>query len=99
MFNQWARQQIEIEPGTALSIDGKAITGTLVEHKATQQNFMSLVSLDCQQQGVVLQAQAFENRHQSELEVVQHLLKVLHLEGNIVTLDALHAQKKPLRLS
>lgn len=99
VFNQWARQQIEIEPGTALSIDGKAITGTLVEHKATQQNFMSLVSLYCQQQGVVLQAQAFENRHQSELEVVQHLLKVLHLEGNIVTLDALHAQKKPLRLS
>lgn len=99
VFNQWAQQHIELEPGEALSVDGKAIAGTLVEHKATQQNFMSLVSLYCQQQGVVLQVQAFENQHQSELEVVQQLLKALHLEGNIVTLDALHAQKKPLRPS
>lgn len=99
VFNQWARQHIEIEPGTALSIDGKAIAGTLVEHKASQQNFMSLVSLYCQQQGVVLQAQAFENQHTSELEVVQQLLKALYLEGNIITLDALHTQKKPLKPS
>jgi DDE_Tnp_1-associated len=98
VFNQWA-QHIEVEPGAALSIDGKAIAGTLVEHKATQQNFMSVVSLYCQQQGVVLSAQAFENQHQSEIEVVQQLLKALHLEGNIVTLDALHAQKKPLSAS
>lgn len=99
VFNQWAQQHIELEPGAALAIDGKAIAGTLVEHKATQQNFISVVSLYCQQQGVVLSAQAFENQSHSEIEVVQQLLKALHLEGNIVTLDALHAQKKPLRLS
>jgi hypothetical protein len=99
VFNPWAQQHIKLEPAEALSLDGKAIAGTLVAHKATQQNFMSLVSLYCQQQGVVLSAQAFENQHQSELEVVQQLLKAVHLEGNIVTLDALHAQKKPLRLS
>lgn len=34
-------------------MDGKAIAGTLVAHKATQQNLMSVVSLYCQQQGVV----------------------------------------------
>ncbi|MBW4541449.1 MAG: hypothetical protein KME43_20250, partial [Myxacorys chilensis ATA2-1-KO14] len=64
-----------------------------VDHKGTQQNFLGFVSLYCQEQGVVLQAKAFENQHQSELEVVQHLLEALHLEGNIITLDALHAQK------
>lgn len=99
VFNQWAQQHTKVEAGSALSIDGKAIAGTLVDHKATQQNFMSLVSLYCQQQGVVLSAQAFENQHQSELEVVQQLLRALHIEGNIITLDALHAQKKLLRRS
>lgn len=99
VFNQWAQQHIELEAGEALSVDGKAIAGTLIEPKGSAQNFMSMVSLYCQQQGVVLSAQAFENQHQSELEVVQQLLKALHLEGNIVTLDALHAQKKPLKPS
>ncbi len=30
VFNQWAKQYVEIDPGLALSIDGKSITGTLV---------------------------------------------------------------------
>lgn len=93
VFNSWAQQYIELEAGGGLAIDGKAIAGTLVEHQGSQQNFVSLVSLYCQQPGVVLTAQAFENQHQSELEVVQQLLEVLHLEGHIVTLDALHAKK------
>lgn len=75
-------------------MDGKAIAGTLVEHKGSQQNLISLVSLYCQQQGVVLQAQAFENQQQSELEVVQQLLSALCLEGSLITLDALHCPKK-----
>jgi DDE_Tnp_1-associated len=99
VFNQWAKQHLQIEPGASVSADGKVIAGTLVEHKSDQQNFMSLVSLYCQQQGVVLQVQAFENQHESEIEVVQHLLSALHLQGILVTLDALHAQKKPFRWS
>lgn len=99
VFNQWAKQYVEVEPGSGLSIDGKVIAGTLVDHKGSAQNFMSLVSLYCQQQGVVLQAQAFENQDHSEIEVVQHLLQALHLQGNIVTMDALHAQKKLLQPS
>lgn len=97
VFNQWAQQFIELEAGSELAIDGKAITGTLVNHQGQQQNFISLVSLYCQRRGVVLRSQAFENCHQSELEVVQQLLAALQLEGHIVTLDALHAQKKRLR--
>ena len=99
VFNQWAQQYIELEPGSALSIDGKAIAGTITDEHGTQQNFLSLVSLYCQQQGVVLNAQAFESRQQSELAVVQQLLNALHLDGYIVTLDALHAQKKRLTRS
>jgi DDE_Tnp_1-associated len=99
LFNSWAQQFVELETSMALSMDGKGIAGTLVDHKGTQQNFLSLVSLYCQEQGVVLSVQAFENQQQSELEVVQQLLQSLHLEGQIVTLDALHAQKKQSRSS
>lgn len=99
VFNQWAQQHVDVESGTSLSADGKVIAGTLVDHKGDQQNFISLVSLYAQQQGVVLRVRAFENRHQSEIDVVQQLLGALHLEGMIVTLDALHAQKKRFRPS
>jgi hypothetical protein len=99
VFNQWAQQYRELEAGRALSVDGKAIAGTVVDQHGKQQNFLSLVSLYCQQQGVVLGVQAFDNQHQSELAVVQQLLEALHLDGYIVTLDALHAQKKRLQLS
>lgn len=99
VFNQWAKQSLQIEPGASISADGKGIAGTLVEHKSDQQNFLSVVSLYCQQQGVVLQVQAFENQHQSEIDVVQQLLSALHLQGILVTLDALHAQKNRFSLS
>lgn len=93
-FNHWAQQYIAVEPGSGWSIDGKSIAGTLEDHKGSAQNFVSVVSLYCQQQGSVLQMSAFENRHESELAVVQQLLQVLHLHDGVLTLDALHAQKK-----
>jgi len=99
VFNQWAKQYIQVEPGTSWSMDGKSIAGTLVDHKGSQQNFVSLVSLYCQQQGSVLQMAAFENAQESELVVVQQLLSALHLQAGLITLDALHAQKKPLPMS
>ncbi len=99
VFNQWAQQYIAVEVGSGWSIDGKSIAGTLVDHKGSAQNFVSLVSLYCQQQGCVLQMSAFENGHESELVVVQELLSALHLQTGVITLDALHAQKKPSQRS
>lgn len=95
VFNEWAQQYIAVEPGSGWSIDGKSIAGTLVDHKGNAQNFISVVSLYCQQQGTVLQMTAFENKQASELAVVQQLLSALHLDDGVISLDALHAQKKP----
>lgn len=55
---------------------------------------MALISVYSQQQGVVLATQAFEHKTTSELKVVQTLLEALHLQEVVVTLDALHCQKK-----
>jgi hypothetical protein len=85
---------VEIEPEEWLSIDGKSIKGTVNDFDKSYQNFVSLVSVYSHHQGVVVALEQFENKENSELKVVQHLLEVLHLEQVVLTLDALHTQKK-----
>ncbi len=76
-----------------MAIDGKSIRGTVTEPGTAYQNFVSLVSLYSHQQGVVLAAQQFESKHNSELKVVQTILEAVDLEGVVFTMDALHCQK------
>ena len=51
-----------------------------------------MVSVYSSQLGVVLAAQQFESKHNSELKVVQTMLETLQLEGMVFTMDALHCQ-------
>ena len=77
-----------------MAVDGKSIRGTVTAPGTAYQNFVSLVSVYSHQQGVVLAAQQFESKHNSELKVVQIILEALDLEGVVFTMDALHCQKK-----
>jgi len=54
------------------------------------------VSLFAHQQRQVLQVAHMENKRQSEIPVVRQLIETLHLQGAVLTLDALHCQKKTL---
>jgi len=94
-FNQWASEQIGLSLGEWLAVDGKSIKGTVEAWDSSYQNFVNLVSVYSQQQGVVVATAQFENGKQSEIQVVQTLLEQLHLSGVVFSLDALHAQKKP----
>ena len=76
-----------------MSVDGKSIKGTVTEPQTEYQNFVSLVSFYSSQQGIVLATDQFETKTTSELTVVQTMLKALHLEEVVFTIDALHAQK------
>lgn len=93
-FEQWAKDYIEVEPREWVAIDGKSIKSTVDRENSDYQNFVTLVSVYSQQQGVVLASAAFEHKSSSELKVVQSLLEALHLQDIVVTLDALHCQKK-----
>lgn len=97
-FHNWMKQYVKLEAGEWLSLDGKSIKGTVSNYDNSYQNFVSLVSLYSHHQGIVVALKAFENKNQSEQKVVQYLLETLHLEGVIVTLDALHTQKKTIQL-
>jgi hypothetical protein len=92
-FEQWADSTFDTEPGEWVAIDGKSIRGTVIEHRTAYQNFVNMVSVYSSQQGIVLAAQQFESKHNSELKVVQTMLEALQLEGVVFTMDALHCQK------
>ncbi len=92
-FEQWAKEQVELEPGEGIAIDGKSIKSTVDKDKADYQNFVSMVSVYSQKQGIVLATQAIDHKSSSELKVVQKLLEALALQDVVVTLDALHCQK------
>lgn len=91
-FEQWAKEHLELEPGEGIAIDGKSIKSTVDKNKADYQNFVSMVSVYSQKQGIVLATQAIDHKSSSELKVVQKLLEALALQDVVVTLDALHCR-------
>jgi len=94
VFEQWAKQSLPMERAALVAIDGKSIKSTVTEYDQATQNFVSVVSVFSHECGFVYQMQAMENQHQSEQSVVQHLLASLSLDAAVVTMDALHCQKK-----
>ena len=92
-FNQWAAQFLPMCQGETLAIDGKAIAGTIKDPQNIYQNFVSLISVFASQRGIVIACDKLENKKESEIHTVQKLLQALDIEGEIITLDALHCQK------
>lgn len=94
-FNQWAQTAGLVEAGNNCAIDGKGLKNTVTDAHNAQQNFVNVVSVFQLEQGLVVGQAAFENQHNSEITVVYELLEQLQLSGVTVSMDALHAQKKP----
>lgn len=57
---------------------------------------VSVVSVYSHRQRLVLAQKSFENKVRSEIQVVEQLLAELDLTGVVVSMDALHCQKKRL---
>ena len=93
-FEMWMLQQPELVSlcTGGVAIDGKRIRQP-IEMQDGKQRLVGLVSLFASQSGVSLKLQALTEEENHEIEVVRTLLKTLKLEGLIITMDALHAQK------
>lgn len=94
VFQSWASESVNISAGEWLSIDGKSIRGTVHKSHSPYQNFICVVSVFTNHQGLVLTQDKFENKHGSEISTVQGLIKTLHLEQAVLSMDSLHCQKK-----
>jgi predicted transposase YbfD/YdcC len=92
-FNLWAQEQA-IPAGRAIAGDGKSLRNTVSDYDNSEQNFINMVSLFSHEQGTVIATAIMENKKDSEINVIQELIKQLKLEDHLLTLDALHCQKK-----
>lgn len=92
-FNNWAQTQ-NLGTDTAIAGDGKSLRNTVTNSDNGEQNFIMMVSLFCQERGVVIGTAIMENKKESEIQVIQGLISQLKLENRLFTLDALHCQKK-----
>lgn len=76
VFNQWAGQlAIGDEECQWLAIDGKSLGSTVEYYRGSQQNFVSIISVFCQKNGLVLYLAKIENKHKSELHHVQDIAR------------------------
>lgn len=96
VFHQWAKDYVSLEESEWLAIDGKSIRGTVSNSNNAYQNFVMVVSVFTTTQGLTVSLGRFHNQDNSEIALVQALLKALDLSHVVFSLDALHCQKKPL---
>ena len=96
-FYEWAKGYVKIEEKDWLSIDGKAIRGTIHSVNKKHQNFVSLVTVFSQKRKQVIAANKVEKTKDNEYKSVEELIEILDLKGVIFTLDALHCQKNTVK--
>jgi hypothetical protein len=91
-FYQWASQYVG--NSNWFSVDGKGMRSTSSDPFSVDQNFKAMVSIFNHEMGIVLASNSYENKGKSEIHSVQELVSKLEQKGMVLTLDALHCQKK-----
>lgn len=86
----------QAQAGDWVAGDGQSLRSTVRDAHGAAQSFASVVSLYCQRTGLTLAVQDYTDKKTGELAVVRALLTGLQNRGLVLTLDALHAQKKRL---
>lgn len=98
-FNQWAKSVGPILQGQWVSGDGKSLASTVANMHDQKQSFTAVVSMFCQQTGLVQVVSAYRNDKRSEIHVLRGLLEHFKDAGVVIFLDALYCQKKRLPTS
>ena len=98
IFDEWSLSRTTIRKGDWLQVDGKTIKGTVNNSNTKFHSFTCLVSLFMDRTGIVLKACKMENHKQSEITVVQRLVSELEIRDVVISMDALHCQKKLLAI-
>jgi hypothetical protein len=93
-FYNWAIQFIDPHSSEWVTIDGKGMNSTNSDPHNSRQNFHAMVSIFTKEKGIALAASTYENREESEIKVARELIKTLNRKGLVLTLDAIHCQKK-----
>ena len=93
IFEKWSRNYIEIKEKEWISLDGKAISGTIPEE---EHKFVNLVSLFAIDKKLVYSMGKVEEKS-NEIPKVQELIENFPAQKVIFRMDALHCQKKTIK--
>jgi len=99
VFLNWVSQYIEKEDQMWLNMDGKALRSTVTDSQSNQQNFQAMIGAYIGELGINIKYKKYENRKSSETGYVRELIKEFEGKGYIITLDAIHCEKKQLKPS
>lgn len=97
LFHTWTTKFVNIKKGEWLSVDGKAIKGTIKNANDPLQDFMSLVTIFMNKKKQALFVGKINTKKENEIPKVKELIETLDLQGVTFSLDALHAQTKTVR--
>ena len=86
----------QVAAGDWVAGDGQSLRSTVQQAQGAGQCFVSVVSLYCQRTGLAAAMQPYTDQKNGELSVLRNLLPLLQDRGVVLTLDALHGQKKQL---
>jgi predicted transposase YbfD/YdcC len=88
-FRDWVSSITELMPGNVVNIDGKTVKHSV--NKAEGKKAIHLVNAWASEQRLVLAQQKVHERT-NEITAIPHLIKVLELNGCLVTIDAMGTQ-------
>jgi len=91
-FRQWMSKLVELSGGKLVAIDGKSLRNSF-EHAWDKSGMIHMVSAFVQANSMVLAQTACDGKGR-ELDAIERLLKLIDLEGAVVTIDALGCQTR-----
>lgn len=93
-FRSWCNQFNEYNDGDIYHIDGKGMNSTVEHCHDSRQNYKAMVSLFCERSGLVTDTELIETKKSHEGGAARLIIERLQGKGLVITMDALHCQKK-----
>jgi len=94
VLEKWAKCHLQISEKEWISLDGKAIKGTFPEE---MHKFVNLVSLFCPEKKQVFSMGKVDDKS-NEIPKVQELIEKFPAKNVIYRMDAMHCQKKTIKV-
>jgi DDE_Tnp_1-associated len=93
-FYAWMEGYFPKDSEIWISLDGKALCSTVKNSGDSLQNFVYMVSAFAHHTDLVHKIATFQSSKSSEAAVVREMIAQLGLSQGVISLDAIHCQKK-----
>lgn len=88
----WINEQRKSQRKPVIAFDGKVLRGS---YRSNPKTALQLVTAYDTERGLVLSQKPTESKN-GEINVVRQMLDIINVNGSVITIDALHCQRKTL---